>query len=246
MEEQPKIKDNKKILFAFDLDYTILNKNSDHVILRLLSDEANKFLDEIKKSSDNWANHMQEVYKKMKNENIKINQIKEIVENINFNPGFKELFEFIKSNKDKIDVIIISGANTLFIQWLLEKNNLNDLVSNYYSNWAQFDEELVIKIKGHHTHDCDLCDKSQCKRLILINHLESCDNSNYSKIIFAGDGENDYCPATLLKENDVLFPRKDFPLSNKLYNKGYIKNLKCSHVVWEDGFLIIETLKQFI
>ncbi len=184
----------------------------------------------------------------MKEENIPLEIIKSIVEDIPFNPGYKELFELIKSNKDKFDTLIISGANTLFLEWILQKQELTDLFPTYYSNWAEPSEELVIKIRQHHEHDCPTCDESQCKRLILLNHFEknNLQFEDYAKIIYAGDGDNDYCVATILREGDILFPRANFPLNRKLHQKGFVKNLKSEIYVWDDGYRIIEEIQKII
>lgn len=242
---------NKKILFIFDFDHTIVERNSDYEILPLLSDNSKKILSPKYENSKNWANYMQEVYKMMKADNIGINQIKDIVENLEFNKGYKELFNILRENKNKIDTLIISGANTLFLKWAIEKNNLIDLFPLYYSNWAEPNEEFLIKIEAHHTHDCKECDKSQCKRIILKNHFKNITiNENqydtYKNILYAGDGTNDYCAARILREQDILFPRANFPLEKKLYEMDHIKNLKCKVHVWEDAFKIIEHLNTLL
>ncbi len=243
---------NKKIFFVFDFDQTIINLNSDSEILPLLSENSKKYLEPLYENSTNWANYMQEVYKRMKQDKIKIEQIKEIVENLPLNKGYDELFDLIRNNKDKIDALIISGANTLFLKWFIEKKGYHDIFPNYYSNWAREDEDLVIKIESHHVHNCESCDKSQCKKKILMEHIhqiEGSDHKNnnyfYDTLIYAGDGENDYCPGTILRENDLFFPRKGYALDRKL-KKGFANNLKCKIHIWEDAYKIIDELKKLL
>ena len=238
----------KKILVVLDLDFTILSKNSDYVFLDLLKPESFNELEQKRKVSKNWANHMQEVYKKMKADNVPIEKIKERVENIAFNPGFHEFFDLIKSKKDIFETLILSGANTLFLQWILEKHDLVDLFPNYYSNIAVPDESVVINIKPAHVHDCNNCDESQCKRILFNRHFDenSLNLNSFSNIIYAGDGENDYCLSTNLRKDDILFPRNDFPLYEKLYNRDYVKNLNCKICVWDDGFKLLEEVNKLL
>lgn len=239
---------NKKILVVFDFDHTILTDNSDIVILKLLSDSGFNELTTKRQTSINWAHFMQEVYKKMNDENIKIERIKEIVEDIEFNPGFIELFEFLKSNQKLFETLIISGANTLFLKWILQKHNLTDLFPIYYSNIAEPCQNHIIKIEPYHTHDCLSCDQSQCKRIILKEYLETkkIENTYYSNLIFIGDGLNDYCPATFFMEGDILFPRYEFPLYKKLDLEGYKDKLRCGIHYWKDGHKIIEVISKLI
>ena len=238
----------KKILVVLDLDFTILSKNSDYVFLDLLKPESFNFLEEKRKVSKNWANHMQLVYQKMKSDNVSIEKIKERVENISLNPGFHEFFELIKSKRDLFDTLILSGANTLFLKWILEKHNLVDLFPYYYSNIAVPDESVVINIKPAHVHDCLICDESQCKRILFKRHLEQkgLNLDSFQNIIYAGDGENDYCLSTILRSNDILFPRNNFPLFEKIFNKGFHRNLDCKISVWDDGFKLSEEINNLL
>ena len=258
METIKKKINNKKILFVFDFDHTILKANSDYEILNLLSDNSLKYLEPLNEKSTNWANHMQEVYKRMKKENVKIDQVQKIVEELSFNEGYDELFKLIRENKDKIDTLIVSGANTLFLKWVLEKRGLSDIFPEYYSNWAEPDEDLVIKIRPHHNHECENCDKSQCKKLILKTHFEKMKSADemlvtdlnddfiYRNILYAGDGTNDYCPSTILREEDILFPRSNFPLAKKLLKQEHAEKLKCKVHLWQDAYKIIEELNKLL
>ena len=238
----------KKILFVFDFDHTILKENSDIIILKLLSDLALNKLKEKQHESENWAYHMQNVYKSMKEENIQLKHIEDVVSNMEFNPGFTELFDFMKNNQKYFETLIISGANTLFLKWVLGKNNLTELFPVSYSNIAVPNDDDLINIRPYHSHNCDSCDKSQCKRIILKEFLQMKKEINvlYTNLIFVGDGLNDYCPATFFKEEDILFPRVDFPLHKKLYKNGFLEKLKCQVHVWKDGYKIIEVVKKLI
>jgi 2,3-diketo-5-methylthio-1-phosphopentane phosphatase len=169
----------KRILFAFDFDHTILVENTDTLILKLLSEKAKLDLKPKYESRDNWAHFMQEVYHKMKEEGVTIDQVKQIILEMQFNPGFLDLFSYIKDNKDIFETVIISGSNTVFLNWILNKHNLNELFPIFYTNHAHPDEDCVINIKPYHTHDCEKCDNSQCKRIILDEHISTLENQNF-------------------------------------------------------------------
>ena len=234
---------NSKHLIIFDMDHTILKDNSDYVILDLLSKESQNILDQLNRKSTNWAKHMQTVYHKMRDENVEISQIKKIIDNCPLNSGFDELFNLIKQNKDKFDCIIVSGANTLFVKWIIEKYNLTDIFTDYFSNIAEPCNENLIKIEQANYHNCETCDESMCKRMIVQDYIN---NKGYDKLLYLGDGSNDYCPATIFSEKDYLFPREGFPLYNKLYKKNFINQLRCNVSPWKSGHCVIEVLKKLI
>ena len=49
-----------------------------------------------------------------------------------FNQGIPELFDLLKFNKKYFETLIIFGANTLFLKWVLEKNNVTELFPVFY------------------------------------------------------------------------------------------------------------------
>jgi pyridoxal phosphate phosphatase PHOSPHO2 len=131
------------------------------------------------------------------------------------------------------------------IQWVLEKYGLYDLFSGCYTNIAELEDNRFIKINQWHEHDCETCDKSICKRIVVDNHLKQ-SLVKYANLFYLGDGENDYCPALLFGEGDYLFPRHGFALHNLLYGKNYIEKLKCNVISWENANVIIEVLKKLL
>ena len=44
---------------------------------------------------------------------------------------------------------------------------------------------------------------------------------NYKNILFICDGENDYCPSTILNNTDYLFPREDYKLFDMIYKDNF-------------------------
>ena len=64
--------------------------------------------------------------------------------------------------------------------------------------------------------------------------------------MFICDGYNDYCLSKNLSENDVVFVRKNFGLDNILNNEEKKNKIKCNIKFWENGFNIINILKDLI
>lgn len=248
--EKNENKVEKKILLIFDLDNTILSQTTDYEVLKLISESD---LSQITESSSNWAKFMQEVYKKMKEKSIDLSQIKSVVENIPMNEGFKELFSIIRENKEKFETLIVSGANTLYIKWLLDCHKLHGVVDDVFANPAEPHDDLLIKIRPlNEDHKCTncVCDQAQCKKLVLLDYFASKGihdyNRSYDNLLYVGDGENDFCPSTILCTNHHLFPRECFDLYNMLYRGNRINKLNCKITPWVNGFKIAEVVKKLI
>jgi 2,3-diketo-5-methylthio-1-phosphopentane phosphatase len=240
--------EDKKILVIFDLDNTILCETTDYKVFSLLNEEK---LKEAHSPYNNWAHHMQKIYLSMKKDSITIEEIKKIVQSIPLTEGFSEIFEFISQNKNKFETLIVSGANTLYIQWIIDCHKLHNIIDGFYSNFAEPHDDLLIKIVPNHSHDCKICevDQAQCKKKVLNEYFK---NKNidylkeYSNILYVGDGENDYCPSTLLEPDNYLFPRQDYALHNMLVEENIERKLKCNIHPWINGLSVLEVIKKLL
>ena len=79
-----------------------------------------------------------------------------------FVEGFPALLRWLAEND--FEVIVISDANTYFINHVLETHDLEKCVTKVFSNPAYFDETGLLRIEWYHSQDyCDLSNKNMCK-----------------------------------------------------------------------------------
>jgi len=233
---------NNKTLLVFDFDNTLIEDSTFHPLFFKYYTK-----DQITELRQTWnkislIELFREGMQQFKKLNKTIEDMKDIVENIKLIDGYENVFKTIRDNKDKFMCIIISGGNKLMINWLTDKYNITDLIYKVLAINSYHDEELIIKFDDPVGHGCDGvgCHVNQCKRVDLeklLNEYKSA-NTNFNqfhKIIYVGDGENDYCPAKLLGESDVLFARKAFNLNELLEDHGHKENLVCKINYWENG-----------
>lgn len=244
------MENQEKILAIFDMDHTILDLNTDIELIKML---INKCPDKINaiKIEDNWADYMSKVMDIMKSEGFAISEIKSFIETLELNIGFKDLFDFIKENQNKFEVIIFSGCNTIFVEWVIRYRKLDNLVYKYYSNVAEYTNDGAIAIKSTHFHDCKECDRSQCKQTLLIDYLSEREKENitFKNKIFIGDGSNDFCLTKVLSKNDLVCYRIGFSLEKKIKRWLEFNNTEdyvCKLLPWNTGFEIIESLRVLV
>ena len=101
---------------------------------------------------------------------------------------------------------------------------------------AEFDENERLCIQRFNPseipHNCpNICALNLCKGIALNAFIE---DQSFDQIIYCGDGRNDYCPATHLGSNDLLFMRKDLGLSKHMTKDGNKERIKCKLVEWCD------------
>ena len=161
----------------------------------------------------------------------------------------KELFDYLRKNKSKYEMLILSGDIDYSINQVLKYHGFLDLFDDFILNKAIIQDEkserLIFVPKDQFPHSCDLCISCQCKGLELKKYLEKNKDKKYSKIIFVCDGGNDFCPSKkILKKGDIVFPRVEHGLCRKLYEKKLINELVCDVYPWKSADEIIDKLEK--
>jgi pyridoxal phosphate phosphatase PHOSPHO2 len=165
-------------------------------------------------------------------------------ESIPLTNGMKELFDFLKQNLNKYELIILSSGNKISIEYLLTYNNIIDIFKAILTNPSYINEKGIIKVSQSNKHDCKTCNACQCKKIELNEYFKKNPKQNYDKIIWICDGKNDICLCESLENKDYVFPRKDYDLYKELYIKNFKDKIKCKIISWKDGFDIINELKK--
>ena len=133
---------------AFDFDHTIIDVNSDTFINKLISVKPNhKFSKEIE-SNKCWTIRMNAVFMEM-HTNHKITQTDYItcLNEIKISDSMLELLRLLNDKHYKL--IIVSDANTFFIEKILEQNGIGHLFSNetILTNRAEFNNDGCLIVK---------------------------------------------------------------------------------------------------
>ncbi|XP_043853940.1 pyridoxal phosphate phosphatase PHOSPHO2 [Dromiciops gliroides] len=237
-----------KFLLIFDFDHTIIDDNSDTWIVKCAPEKnlPNELKDSYEKGK--WNEYMGRVFKYLGDKGIREYEMKRTMTEIPFTEGMIELINFVGKNKDIFDCIIISDSNTIFIDWILGAAKIRDVFDEVFTNPAAFNENGYLTLEGVHVHHCDKCPKNLCKRKILVEFIDKQlqKGVKYTQIIYLGDGENDFCPITYLKKNDVSMPRKGFSLHKLISEMRQDTPLESSVVVWSSAFEILSHLKLLI
>ncbi|XP_077024683.1 LOW QUALITY PROTEIN: pyridoxal phosphate phosphatase PHOSPHO2-like [Tamandua tetradactyla] len=238
-----------KILLVFDFDSTIIHDNSDTWIVQCAPEK--KLPIELRDSYQKgfWTEFMGRVFKYLGEEDVREDEMKRPVVAMPFTPGMLELLNFIRKDKDTFNCIIISDSNSVFIDWVLQAANIHDLFDKVFTNPASFDNKGHLTVENYHAHSCTRCPKNLCKKAVLVEFVDKQlqQGVNYTRIIYIGDGGNDFCPVTFLKSNDAVMPRKGYTSQKTLSRMSpNLDPVKSSIVVWASGIEIISYLQFLI
>lgn len=233
-----------KILVVFDFDHTLIDCNIDVKVKSLSgSKEIPENIEKLSKDSNGWTAYMDEIFKHLFENNVTEDDYKKCLAETPFIDGMKELLLQMYESGG-CEIIILSDANSFFINYILECNELNSCISNVFTNPAEFDEEGCLHIqKFQEKNDCSRCPDNLCKGFILKNYIAErlAEGQYFYRILYIGDGSNDVCPALKLTANDYVFARVGFRLLRSL-EKMPAKDVKPSIIPWENGHDIRKAL----
>ncbi|CAG0918749.1 unnamed protein product [Notodromas monacha] len=211
---------SEETLLAMDFDDTIIDGDSSEAAIELAPEgELPKELQSIRPQVEH-ATFMGAVFGYLRQQGITAHQILAKVRMLKFAPGMQEVFFDIYNSEQ--EAIIISDANSVFIDSILQHKNLNNVIPKYnvYTNPACVNPHShQIRIQPYECQrQCDLCPPNLCKGQILMRHISKrrANNLKTFHIVYVGDGVNDYCPCMRLGSNDIIFCRKKFALEQLL------------------------------
>ncbi|KAL4508381.1 hypothetical protein ABPG72_003685 [Tetrahymena utriculariae] len=237
---------NQCDLYVFDFDYTIIEENSDTCFYNLF--ENGKLPKELADIEDEnqWTAFMNKVLTYIKQKvGVTSQQLKAELEKCHLIGGMKELFEKIKSKGS--DIIIVSDANSNFIKWIVEKNEISHLFTAIYTNPCIIENDQLVIKRFYESHECTYCTgtPNMCKSKIIREHLAKYPGK-YENIHYFGDGSNDFCPMFHLKDsNSTGYVRSGFALEkriNNYFNNPDAEPFKCKMVYWRQAYDFLDQI----
>lgn len=226
----------RQILIAFDFDHTIVEGIGDIVARKLIN--ADLIPEAVRKlyHTQGWTDYMAEIFKLLHKHEISKEGIFEAMHKMIPTGNMPELLRWLRE-KDH-EIIIISDSNSVFIHEWLKHNNLLDCITQIYTNPASFDENGLLVIQPYQDQDwCELSTRNLCKGYILETHIKERteEGARFEFVAYVGDGLNDFCPSLKLSKNDMVFPRVDFPLHNKICNSEEKKKVVAGVYPWTNA-----------
>ncbi|XP_021717918.1 inorganic pyrophosphatase 2-like [Chenopodium quinoa] len=221
------------LMVVFDFDKTIIDCDSDEWVVTELGFTPlfNKLL---LVDTMPFNTIMDTLMKEMHKQGITIDDIVQVLKRVPIHP--RVVPAIISAHAAGCDLRIVSDANTFFIETVLDHLGVKDYFSEINTNPGYVDQEGRLRILPLHDftkspHGCsNPCPPNMCKGLVIKRLLREQESK---KIIYLGDGLGDYCPSLMLRENDHVMPRKNFPVYDLISRNPNLIKAKIHE--WEDG-----------
>ena len=215
-------REEKQTLFVFDFDLTLVDDNTDTWIMSICPElQIHENLRSLHKQFDCWTDLMDHVFSLL----CPCTTQEDILEHMRQLRLYEQAMKAITAVRDcqNSEAIVISDANTVFIECILQECGVRDVVKEVFSNPAQFEASGRLRVKHYHSHTCGTCSRSPnlCKGRVLNDYLRA--HPTYEKVVYVGDGRGDLCPALSLRKQDVVVCRDGYPLA-KLLSSGSVES----------------------
>ncbi|KAM9715428.1 putative phosphatase phospho1 [Menidia menidia] len=239
----------QRFLVLFDFDETIINENSDEAVVQVLpGKQLPTWLTESYREG-HYSEYSQKILAYMADQGVSKEAIHSAVEKIPATAGLLNLFQFLQNHQQDFELVVVSDANTYFIETWLKHAGVRHLFRKVFTNPGEFDAAGRLVLQPFHSHSCPRCPVNMCKQAILREYLavreKERGGSPFSRVFYIGDGANDVCPTQALRPDDTAFPRKDFPMHELLLEmqKSQGDKFKAKVVPWVSGEDIVDSLK---
>ncbi|PSR81184.1 hypothetical protein PHLCEN_2v6519 [Hermanssonia centrifuga] len=171
-----------------------------------------------------------------------------------------------KSNP-RTTFLCLSNANSVFINTILkvisaklyrcvfsdhtlQEKGLDTLFDEIITNPAEWDPSGLLKLRRRvdpsgPQHTCQVgCSPNMCKgeelEAFLARHQPA-----FDRVIYVGDGSNDYCPVLRLRSEDIVLCRTYRGLQRRIQKEGENDGLKCKVGYWGGAWEVEEYFAKF-
>ncbi|CAK1587418.1 unnamed protein product [Parnassius mnemosyne] len=224
-------------LAVFDFDRTVVDGDSDATIINSLREKNPP--PEWEAGNHDWTPYMSNVFEHAYSAGMHPDDILDSIASMRPTVGVEELISTLAAND--WDVVVLTDANSVFVNHWLKTHGLQDAVTSVITNRAFWQNDRLFIEPCMHQTSCPRCPSNLCKSKALA---QWCSQRTYANIVYCGDGRNDYCPATSLPPHATVFPRRGYPLDNLIKKTLASPNpqVKAKVVPWDDCYRILHEI----
>ncbi|KAF9222740.1 hypothetical protein BS17DRAFT_783314 [Gyrodon lividus] len=254
-------------LVVFDFDWSMADQDSDRWLFEVLAPDLRRKMRDRPKEPGNtvqWTDLVAECLRELAHETrgVTRNDIEGALRQMPFHPAMKRGIEALKDTSAPVEttLFILSNANKFFIETILQhkgiRNCFNDIVTNPADFSVPTNPNLLVLHKRvgpeDPPHGCHVgCEDNMCKGKELAEYLDRQREQGvrFDRVIYVGDGSNDFCAVLRMTSHDIVFCRRFRGLERKIadeVSKGEEQSrLKCNVEYWSGAWEVEEKFKKY-
>jgi len=225
------------------------DQDTERWILEVLAPNIRRKVKELKAQGGiEWTDLMTQALREVHAQGITREQIIHALQIMPFHPA---MIRAVKKLKDegKTTFLCLSSANTVFISTVLESKGLETLFEEIVTNPAEWDSSGCLNLRrkidpAGPQHGCTVgCTPNLCKGQELDAFLKK-QAVEYDRIVYVGDGSNDFCPILRLRSQDLALCRSYRGLQRCIERRPEAKAMKCTVQYWAGAWEVEEAFNK--
>jgi len=235
----------KRLLVVFDFDWSMADQDTDRYIFEVNAIDLRRKMRNLEPTVQ-WTDLVAQSLEEFHGRGGTRDQIESALRNMPFHPAMVRAVGNLKKATDpETTFFCLSNANSVFISTILQDKGLSNLFTEIVTNPAEWDESGLLKLRRRVDpagvqHKCTVgCSPNMCKgeelEAFLARH-----QPEFDRIIYVGDGKNDYCPALRLRSQDTVLCRRLKGLEERIEKEGPKDGLKCQVYKWTGAWEVEE------
>ncbi|THV02424.1 hypothetical protein K435DRAFT_963148 [Dendrothele bispora CBS 962.96] len=229
-------------LVVFDFDWSMADQDTDRWIFEVLAPEIRRQMEDLE-SKVQWTDLVAKSLHEAHEKGIKREQIEHALKIIPYHPAMVRAVTRLKA-AGNTTFFCLSNANSVFISTILKEKGLENLFDEIITNPAEWEDSGLLKLHRRvdpngPQHTCKVgCSPNMCKGEELTAFLGR--HPEYDRVVYIGDGSNDFCPVIRLRSQDMNLCRTFGGLHKRIAREGESAGLKCQVKYWTGAWEVEE------
>jgi len=227
-------------LIVFDFDWSLADQDSDRWIFEVLAIDLRRKMEDFHGKAE-WTDVVAQALREAHERNITRDQIENALKIMPFHPAMIRAVTNLKA-AGKTTFLCLSSSNTVFISTILKDKKLTDLFHEIVTNPAEWEPSGLLNLRRRidpngPQHSCKFgCNLNMCKGEELEAYLARY-GAQFDRMVYIGDGSNDYCPVRRLRKQDLALCRNFRGLYQRIAKEG---GLQCQVKYWTGAWEVEE------
>ncbi|KAF7321698.1 hypothetical protein MKEN_00691200 [Mycena kentingensis (nom. inval.)] len=229
-------------LVVFDFDWSMADQDTDRWVFEVNAPEIRRWIEDIEHNGSMAFNDMiAQALRDAHARGVTREQLLAALGIIPFHPAMVRAITNLKS-AGNTSFFCLSNANSIYISTILENKGLVSMFDEIVTNPAHWDDSGLLVLKRRvdpngPQHTCRVgCAANMCKgdelEAFFARHLPV-----YDRVVYVGDGSNDFCPALRMRSQDLLLCRSFGGLHKRISKEG---GLQCTVKYWTGAWEVEE------
>ncbi|CEH16407.1 hypothetical protein PFL1_03081 [Ceraceosorus bombacis] len=220
-------------LIVYDFDWSLADQDTDRWVHEVHAPDLRRRIKE-RDGTVQFTDLCAGLLRELHGRGITPDQIKDAMRVMPFHPAMRRgVLQSKVASTPQTTFFLLSNSNSVYIDTILQHQGLKEAFTEVVTNPAHFEENGLLNLSRRipadapaaQQHKCKVgCSPNMCKgeelEAFLARHGG---RSAFERIVYVGDGGNDYCPVLRLGPKDVALVRRYRGLEKRIEKEGGVE-----------------------